>query len=438
MTEPHLGIIPESLQKSFERWGLDATHVFALGAGYLYSVGYIINAIALRNYGVHQFEALKLQYVEVGLCFTILSLLLTTIPTWAVLAHFGVRKQSGLPLYRLGATGYLFNTCNLFFLLVFFPLFITGGDWDVRIPLGCPFGGYLMNRVFMGYLTLAVSVLIFLPLVERLIVRKKWKVGLLYAGFVEPLRWGAVVMGLLFDRTLVCSLPWLKLLALRGSAYVGTLWFTYIVSLVIVFYIRKVGGPGRSPVLFVLGFVGVFVMFYVCVNAYVWSVLRFIPMNRGGKLPVVRSFLISSSPVLKNLPIAGSPIDGAVRFGPVYILEESDDYLYVASEGAGSWVREWVPIMAVKKDEVVFVVNERTDGLTSRPSLKPTLVPKTGASSSSSKSASSSGAPAFSGVSPHSDDTSTNDLRRASALGLNRRRLAVRHKMLVIAGRGNE
>lgn len=82
-------------------------------------------------------------------------------------------------------------------------------------------------------------------------------------------------------------------------------------------------------------------------------------MNRGGKLPITRSYLISDKNVFNNIPIEKSKIDEGTKLGPVYIIEETQDYLYITNENDSSWYRDWASTFAIRKDVVLYIQNER-------------------------------------------------------------------------------
>jgi len=339
---------------------LDAAQFVALVVGYLYLSGYLINAIALRNYGIQRFEVLKLQYIEAGLVFLVLSSVFTIIPLAAIIVHFRVRRNSPLPNYKVGAVGYAINTCNLFVLITFFAVFITNFDWNTNIRIW-PFRGFRLSQVFLGYLFFAVFGLSVMPWVERLIIVKIKNVKEVYLWVVEPIRYGIVLIGIAFDVLLFTTLPWLF-----GLLKYGYVYFVFLLAILggltgIVYWIKRIGRPRNIHGLTLLGSVGVLVLSYVCINAYVFSILRFIPMNRGGKLPITRSYLASDQEVLNDLPILRQVRSEGSRWGPVYILEESDNMFYVADTDIKNWFRDWVPVIAVNKDAVTFIEHERID-----------------------------------------------------------------------------
>ena len=78
-------------------------------------------------------------------------------------------------------------------------------------------------------------------------------------------------------------------------------------------------------------------------------------------MPLTRSYLVTSNKELSNLPIQQKSTKFLTVLGPVYVLEESQDYLHVAKEGGGEWYRNWVTTYAIQKDKVAYLRNERIE-----------------------------------------------------------------------------
>lgn len=350
------------LRGSYGRLGMDISKVVVAALGFFYTAGYLVQAITLRNYGIYRLETVKLQYVEVGLTFTVLLLLATVMPVACFLAHFRIRKRSGLLHYRLGAAGYTLNTYNLLFLVVCFALFFTQEEWaSVLIRSHNGVGGIRLAPAFIVYICISVFVLLALPLVERLVQGRSRGRRAMFWLVVEPVRFSAVAAAVAMDVFLLRAFPWLQDLLVKGLTFAFSAIVLASVAYVIVFYVRKLGDKDSFHALLTIGLTGLFVLLYICINAYVYSVVRHIPMNRGGKLPVTQSYLGSSSAELAGLPIARSQVGAGTAIGPVYVLEETEDYLYVAEAGAGEWYKSWAVTYAVRKDTIGFIRNERIE-----------------------------------------------------------------------------
>lgn len=327
---------------------------------YLYFAGYLIQATTLRNFGIYRLETLKFQYIEVGFTFTVLFLLITIVPVGCFLAHFRIRQRSGLLHYKIGAIGFLINTYNLFIIITFFSMFITWKEWSfIMFKNDSNSLQILLYQVFLIYLAIALVVLILFPLLERIVMSKSKRSKLIYILFIEPFRFFAVILAIVFDLLLLYFFPWIGNLIVSGLTFFGSSLMLVTTIFVIIFYMRKLGDKRSLHILAAIGSTGVIVLLFICINAYVFSVIRYIPMNRGGKLPITRSYLISDKKVFNNIPIDKSKIDEVTKLGPLYVIEETQDYLYVTNESDGSWYRDWASTFAIKKDIVQYIQNER-------------------------------------------------------------------------------
>lgn len=348
----------------FRQIGGDITKLGVAILGTCYGIGYLVQAITLRNYGIHRLEALKFQYVEVGLTFSVLFLLVTAMPVACYLAHFRIRRKSKLPHFYLGAVGFLINTYNLLLLVVFFGLFITQSEWNSVVFMASKTRGeILLSQVFILYVVVSVFVLVLMPLWERWITRRIRRFAVAYWIVVEPMRFLAVALGFGIDAFLIYTFPWIRALCLHGLAFAGTAAAWAVTAYAIIYYLIRLGDRETRHVLAIIGTTGLMIILYVCINAYVFAVIRHIPMNRGGKMPVTRSYLASTAPEIGSLPLPKINAEECMIVGPVYVVEETQDYFHIADAGDGNWYQEWATTYAVRKDAIVYVRNERiTEG----------------------------------------------------------------------------
>ena len=303
-----------------------------------------------------------MQYIEVGVTFTVLLLLVTLMPVSLFHAHFRIRNKSNLPNYKIGAIGYLVNTYNLFFLILFFALFITQNEWNSELFFPLIENGIKLNLVFSIYCAISVFVLIIMPLIERKIVNINRAVKPVYWIIVEPIRYSAVAVGIILDLALFHTFHWFQVLALRGSTFILSAVLFFCIAYMIIFYMRKLGDKKSMHVLFAAGSTGLFLLLYICINAYVYSVVRHIPVNRGGKLPLTRSYLVTEQKIFKTTPIHWANQEGKViSIGPVYVIDENNDYLYITKEVNEEWYKDWVETFAIKKSEIMYIHNERVN-----------------------------------------------------------------------------
>lgn len=344
----------------YEKLNLDATKIAFVVISFFYGTGYLIHAITLRNYGVYRLEVVKLQYIEVGVTFAVLTLLITVVPVGCYLAHFRIRKSSKLQHYYAGAIGYMINTYNLFLVIIFFALFITMKEWSSNIIIINSLNiGARLYEIFSCYLIISLFVLVFMPIIERIVTIRMANIRRIYWIFIEPIRFLAVGMAILFDVILIKSFPWIVNLVLRGLTFLGSSLLLFSTIYAILYYMKILGDRKSIHLLATLGTTGIFIVLYMCINAYVFSVIRHIPINRGGKMPITKSYLVTDDNILKNMPFENIICADRIVLGPLYVLEETEDYLHLTKAGYGEWFQDWVQLYSVRKDAIKYIYNER-------------------------------------------------------------------------------
>lgn len=328
--------------------------VFAVVTGYLYLTGYFITAITLRNYGIHRFEAVKLQYVEAGVAFTVLAGALVVVPVVTAMTYYRVRSKSGLPHLWAGLIGYVINFSTLIMLLTFFSMFVTSYDWGRTTPLHQP-----LSRMFYVYASFSVFEVVALPVIERRILARTRSPKHWFNWLIEPLRYLIVLLSLAFVILLGATLPWLWTWLQQILPFTLCLLAIMAGGWSIRYWLAEVGAQDTRSVILILGGTGLMILFYVTINAYVFGVVRMLPMNRGGRLPLTYAHIVADDSVLKSLPLKRDSLTGAFRWGPVYIVEEGSDHLYISSVEGGDWTREWRPIIAIDKGTIKYMTSER-------------------------------------------------------------------------------
>ncbi len=348
------------LSDFYNTLNLNIKNIILLVLSYLYCTGYLVQAATLRNFGIYRLETLKFHYIEVGFTFSVLIALVTIIPVGCYLAHFRIRRKSNLPHFKIGAITYLINTYNLFLIITFFSIFITMKEWTyVLFQFDSNTLQIRLNHVMLLYLSISLIVLILFPLLERFVRKNLKSYKLIYNYIIEPFRIATVLVAITFDVVLLISFPWIGSLLLKGLTFIATSIMIITVIYVIGFYMNKLGDKRSFHVLACVGSVGVIVLLFICLNAYVYSVVRYIPMNRGGKLPITRSYLITTNKVFDTIPINKTITTENTKIGPVYIIEETQDYLYIAKECENEWFDDWASTFAIKKDVIQYIKNER-------------------------------------------------------------------------------
>ena len=339
---------------------LRLSEIAALFIGFLYVSGYFINSIFIRNLGITDTELFRLEYIKIGFTFTLLTLGIVLLPFGAFYLCYRVRGWSQLPHYHAGAIGNALNTTLCLGFPLFLAFFVTKYEFELLLPQSV-FGLKSFKSVITTFVPLALTGMIVVPAFERIINRRSKSPlrNRLYQFVVEPIRFGIFIfLSILIIRSL-SQIPWIGSLFSRGVYFIlaGIIFVGGMSAAVYwVRYIRA--ARGVWPVYGLIGF-GLCSLYYLAVTSYVFGVYNYIPSNRGGRLPVTRAHLqINPDEQL----VAEQRVIGSVKvWGPVYIIEDQQEILFVASEKMDRWLFDFVPIHAIRKDRIPYMYIERIE-----------------------------------------------------------------------------
>jgi len=342
------------------RWTLKRLSLteFAGGVvGFLYVTGYYINLIFIRNLGITHSELLRLEYVSVGFTFALITFGMVLLPFAAFRLTYRVRRASGLFHFHIGAIGNSLNTC----LFIGFPLFLAffATQYEMARPLALPlFGVSQVSSAILLFVAFAATGTILVPVLERLVTRfiSTSSLRSAFRFLIEPIRYGLMLASafLMFD--IAKSFGWTGDLLKAGVYYfvvgaglvgglvAATLWVRHIRTVKEMWWVYGLIGFGLAA------------LYYFAVTSYVLGIYRYVPVNRGGGLPLTRAY-VDVAPTDERL---GHIFPGVGRLrGPVYIIEETNDTLFVGHEHMDAWLREFVPVHAIRKELVPYIRFER-------------------------------------------------------------------------------
>jgi hypothetical protein len=367
------GAPPEWLDSLAHDWGVDLSRIAVALVAFLYAVGYLIHSATLRNYGIHQLQAFELQYVEVGVTFLVLTLLLTVVPIGCWMAYSSVRGRSGLPHFVIGATGPTVNTYFIFLYTVTAAMLLTNREINAEV-VALPRHHVELTLGELGSIYLAVALfgLLALPIAERVAVKSKSSRAL-FAFVIEPIRFAGPLAGVLLGAVVLRVFPWMDQLLAQGFVFLLAVWGLTGTVAAILYYVRRFSDTRSVYALALLGVTGIVVVLYLCINAYVYGVIRHVPSNRGGNLPVSQSYL--SLDTTQSVVSASGSIRQTRVLGPVYVIEETSDYLYITAQTGAAWYVGWPSTAAVSKTRIVDWANDRIGGGGPRGTYAPVVLP---------------------------------------------------------------
>ncbi len=338
---------------------LSLSETAALFVGFLYVSGYFINSIFVRNLGIPDTELLRLEYVKTGFTFA-LTLGFVYLPIGAFALTYKVRRSSGLPHLHAGAIGNSLNTTFFLAFPLFLAFFITRYEWEMGLTSPV-FGLAKFKSAALTAVALSAIGTIIIPSFERIIdKRAPARVRMsLFRFFVEPIRFGLLLASLYLILKSLAQIQWMSALVANGIYYflVVVVFVTGLSAAALwVRLIHKI--KGSWLVFSLIGF-GIAVLYYLAITSYVFGVYIFIPSNRGGRLPLTRAFIEVTG---HDTLFAEERVVGGVKVrGPVYIIDDHNDSLFVAAERMDRWLYEFVPIHAIRKESVPYVYMERIE-----------------------------------------------------------------------------
>lgn len=321
--------------------------------GLIYVSGYLITALYVRSRGIAPLPMLKAQYIETGLVFVILTGLLAGIPILIGQMAIHGRLKHG---QRITPTIVIpiFATTNFLVVFLFWAIFVTEYEWESGAHL---FGMVLLVKyVFPIYLA---SMLVFLPALAIIRMADFSQKGFLFFPRLKPdidntlkskrvnaviqvLRAVVVLVTLAFDTVLLAAIPWLPRFIVMVLYYLATVVFL-IGGVYLVRYLSGIfGESSRRIAVWAVGVPLLLSCYYFCAIAYSYVVYNNIPVSRGGKYPTTKAVFTYPSGACEGMPTEA------------YILEESENTLYVIPTTVANWFTSHEDVIAVSRSEVSY------------------------------------------------------------------------------------
>jgi hypothetical protein len=336
------------------------SEIAALTVGSLYVTGYYINTMFVKNLGIAPTELIRLEYINIGLAFILVTFAFCLLPISAFLLTYRVRSASRLPHLRMGLIGNACNTTLCIGFSLFLALFATRYEWNLNL-----------HRRVMGTATFSAAAglaigmaaigMIVLPVLERLVARRMATatVKVLYILVLEPLRFGILGICLYLIWEITVEVSWVSSLLRGAITYFASALFLIGGIVAAVLWIKEISGLRRVGAVYGLVALGGAAVYYMTLASYVLHVYPYLPNNRGGALPLTRAYfeVTGHSCIFPELRIVG----GTTLRGPGYIIEENDHTFFVASDSMDEWLTGFVPIHALRKDVIPYVYLERID-----------------------------------------------------------------------------
>jgi hypothetical protein len=338
---------PDRIKDIQEKFALVGTMGSVL-FGVIYVSGYLVNSLYVRSRGIAPLPLLKAQYIETGLVFIILTSVLVAIP--AAIAWMAVhgRKKHG---QRITPTVLIpmIVTTNFLLVVLFWAIFVTESEWEARTALfGVTISVKAAFPMYLGSMLLVLPSLVVLRLADF-----SQRVFLIFPKldpnrentlqskplnfFIQVLRLAALVITALFDLVLLRAIGWLPGFCAMGLYYFITVLFLAGATLLVVYLTGIYGEAGHRATVWVIGIPLLLATYYFCAIAYSYVVYNNIPVSRGGKLPTAKA--------VTETPSASIPRE-------MYLLEETEDTMYVLPTTVRNWFNSHDDVFAIPRSEI--------------------------------------------------------------------------------------
>lgn len=350
---------------------LGAAELAALVVGSLYVSGYYVNSIFLKNYGIPDAELIRLEYVKIGFVFWVLTMGISLLPLGSFYLTWKIRRASGLPHFYAGWIGNSMNAACALGISLLAAFLLTRFEWKYILPK--PVLGFDTFNVAVGT---ALGVLAFgmiiVPVLERLIAKyatpralKVW-----FYCCIEPLRFGSLFFGLYVVAASSRQIPWLALVLGRSGGFIAVSLLLTIGLYAAVRWVSHIQKVKGSAMVFPLILFGLAALYYLAVTTYVYGPYPSIPENRGGRMPLTEAYFEIDGH--DHLFADHRPLGTKVIHGPAYILEQTEDSIYFASDGMDRWFVDFIDVNCLRKEDVKYILLQRiNDGFPRVPRKKP-------------------------------------------------------------------
>ena len=335
-------------------------------SGLVYVSGYLVHSFFVRSKGIHTLPLVNAEYIHAGLVFVCLTTFIVAVPVllwWIVIE--GRRRSNS----RINSTVWVtpFVATNYLYLVVFFALFITRPDWEYRITVQST--TFPLSVAVLAYFIVTAGLLVLSPAIRhfnfstdlnnsRLFTNgiDRTKRSRIFRVMVAGIRLIAVLMTVLFDCLLWTKLPWFAPFMRRMVLFALSLVIIVLAIQIVLKWAEAYRLSGSRNV-FAYMSAPFFVAFYlVLISTYTYGVYKTLPINRGGRYPLATVTLTMSPNAFLSSNLIESSNERAIVSTPVYIMEDSKDFLYLLPDRKPmDWFGETPPFVGVRKENVLRI-----------------------------------------------------------------------------------
>lgn len=235
---------------------------------------------------------------------------------------------------------------------MFWAIFVTESEWEAQatffgttIPVKAAFAIYLASMlvilpslVVLRMADFSQRVFLFLPKLDP--KRKNTLQSKPMNVVIQLLRAAAIVVTLVFDLVLLRAIAWLPGFCAMGMYYFVTVLFLAGATLLVIYLTGIYGEADRRATVWVVGMPPLLATYYFCAIAYSYVVYNNIPVSRGGKLPTAKAVIDRNIIIPANMP------------REMYLLEETEDTVYVLPTNVRNWFNSHDDVLAIPRSEM--------------------------------------------------------------------------------------
>ena len=349
--------IPEELNAIKGKLPLSSIITGFVGLAYI--TGYLISALYLRHRGISPLPLLKAQYIETGLAFLIVTSILVGIPFLIIhMAYSDIDSNRRWKSLRISTAALI--TTNYLLVIAVVVIFIEN-EWRSSTSL------WGINLGFQTPIILYLSLIIILLIVPRIllggqnkrtndalglisIILTKLRSHLAKSEYVKNsviliCRLFAIILTMFTDYFILKSMPWLECFIKHIMMYLYATFFLVIAIGVVSWFAKGIDHKGLKVKTWIVGLPAFLLCYYLCIMTYSYRVFPNVPSSRGGKYPTSEA----------RLHYVSSYMGANIIPSPLYIIEETDNILYVMGVKDCEWYYNDDKIYAVPTSKIDWI-----------------------------------------------------------------------------------
>lgn len=347
-------------------WQLPVSAVISALLAFVYVSGYLVHSFYTRGKGIPSLPLLNAEYIHTGLVFLGLTTFIVALPIviWRTVVDANERSRTTVKVNALVTP---FVAVTFLYLVLFFALFITHSDWEYvfqvsnhHVPL---------RTLSLNYFFSVAVLLCLIPAIRQFNTRRNADDPRWFSDCVDN------AMTSIGIRTVVYCLQALEVgftVLFLGALWAKLPWFApfmgrmllYVLSLVVVTVsARVIGGwtklyqwTGSRNVFLLIGLPFLLAGYLILISTYSFGIYNNLPVNRGGRYPVTSARLVLEHDYSIPSEYIASTGTQFVISKPIFILEDSEHYLYIAQyKDSAEWFDDAPFVHAIKKDAVLRI-----------------------------------------------------------------------------------